>query len=236
MIAFVTCARYTWLCCYLWDDGESRSQVMKSNLRNINTINNNSSSSSLQDAEQSQCQRGFSSTSATNDTNLKENNILDAYQPGYKFNKVQTCDTWECCTECSSNVEQHLFWIKAKFQNCLTGVTVTQHLPFPLFRWNNSSFSVSEVGSLCNAAQNSLFLSSPGGATLQGDGKRELSNQPSGANDHENGKNIRKNKESLSQINGLYILLSSFRVIHLWLRCLNLRKVSSTVSLKTKGK
>ena len=84
---------------------------------------------------------------------------------------------------------------------------------------------MSEVGSLGNAAQNSLFLSSPGGATLQGDGERELSNQPSGANDHENGKNIRKNKESLSKINGLNSFLSSFQVIHSWPRCLNLRKV-----------
>ena len=80
MIAYVTRARYACLCCYLWDDGESRSQVLKSNLRNINTINNNSSSSSLQDAEQSQSQRGFASTSATNDTNLREkNNLHNAY-------------------------------------------------------------------------------------------------------------------------------------------------------------
>ena len=80
MIACVTRARYACLCCYLWDDGESRSQVLKSNLRNINTINNNSSSSSLQDAEQSQSQRGFASTSATNDTNLREKNNLTNHQ------------------------------------------------------------------------------------------------------------------------------------------------------------
>ena len=59
------------LYCYLWDYGESGSQILESNLGDINTINDNSSSSSLQDAEQSQSQRGFASTSATNDTNLK---------------------------------------------------------------------------------------------------------------------------------------------------------------------
>ena len=59
------------LYCYLWDYGEPGSQILESNLGNINTINNNSSSSSLQDAEQSQSQRGFASTSAANDTNLK---------------------------------------------------------------------------------------------------------------------------------------------------------------------
>ena len=64
------CTLHVPTCYYLGNYGESWAQMMESNVSNVNVINNNPSSSSLQNTEQSQSQWRLASPSATHNTDL----------------------------------------------------------------------------------------------------------------------------------------------------------------------
>ncbi len=57
---------------HLWDDGKSAPEIMKPQGGDVNTINDDSTFTSFNNAKQTVGQTGFSCTSSTNNANLSK--------------------------------------------------------------------------------------------------------------------------------------------------------------------
>ena len=55
---------------YLWNDGDSWSQIFKAKLWDIHAIDKDGATCRLNNPKQCKCERRLTSSSATNDTNL----------------------------------------------------------------------------------------------------------------------------------------------------------------------